>query len=108
MKRKPDVEAEITFLKTEEGGRLRPAFSGYRPNHLITEDYLTSGIHEYIDKEEVCPGETVKATITFITPDVYPHCLWLGREISVQEGGRVVGYAKITRIMNHWNGVGPS
>ncbi len=27
----PDIEAEITFVPTEQGGRKTPAFSGYRP-----------------------------------------------------------------------------
>ena len=31
----PDVEAEITFLKTDEGGREGYVLSGYRPNSFI-------------------------------------------------------------------------
>ena len=98
--RTPDVEAEITMLSPEEGGRSVPAFSGYRPNHTIRDDYLTSGTHHYIGCDEVLPGQTVRGTITFITPEVYPHCLWVGRVIDFQEGSRVVGRARITRIMN--------
>lgn len=68
MNRKPDVEAEVTFLSTEEGGRKTPIVSGYRPNHLIKPDYLTSGQHEYLDVNQVFPGQTVCANIWFITP----------------------------------------
>ena len=98
--RAPDVEAEITLLSTTEGGREAAAFSGYRPAHNVRDDYLTSGVHHYIGCDEVLPGQTVRGTITFITPEVYPHCLWIGRVIDIQEGGRVVGRARITRIMN--------
>lgn len=94
----PDVEAEITLLA--EGGRQTAARSGYRPVHKVRDDYLTTGVHYYIGCDEVLPGQTVHGTITFITPEVYPHCLWVGRVIDIQEGGRVVGHARITRIMN--------
>jgi elongation factor Tu len=98
--RPPDVEAEITLLPTAEGGRQGPAFSGYRPHHKVRADYLTTGIHQYLDCAEVFPGQTVRGTITFITPEVYPHCLWVGRVIDIQEGSRVIGRACITRIIN--------
>lgn len=95
-----DVEAIITFLKTEEGGRPNSCFSGYRPAHLVKEDYLTTGVHNYYDKEEVLLGESVLGTITFITPEAYPHCLWEGKIITIQEGSHIVGSAKITKIFN--------
>jgi translation elongation factor EF-Tu-like GTPase len=98
--RGPDVEAEITFLRTEEGGRSAPSFSGYRPNHKVRDDYLTSGIHNYIGCDKVDPGQTALGTITFITPEVYPHCLTIGQTINVQEGGRLIGRARITKILN--------
>src|SRR6188768_2749249 len=100
MSRPPDVEAEIALLSADEGGRHLPVFSGYRPTHRVREDYLTTGVHTYPNVDQVFPGQTVRGTITFITPEIYPHCLWVGREIEVQEGSRVVGRAKITRILN--------
>ena len=61
-----DIEAKITFLKAEEGGRATPVYTGYRPAHLVKEDYLTTGTHHYYDKDKVEIGETVLGTITFI------------------------------------------
>jgi elongation factor Tu len=100
MNRSPDVEAEITFFPTEQGGRQGPALSGYRPAHRVRDDYLTTGVHTYSDRDEVLPGQTARGCITFITPEVYPHCLWVGCEIDMQEGSRVVGRVKITKILN--------
>jgi elongation factor Tu len=100
MKRDPDVEADITLLSTAEGGRQTAALSGYRPAHKVRDDYLTTGVHDYIGCGEVFPGQTVRGTITFITPEAYPACLWVGREINIQEGSRVVGIARITKIFN--------
>lgn len=97
--REPDVEAIFRFIRPEEGGR-KLCVSGYRPAHKVKEDYLTTGIHHYYDREVVYPGEFIWGTITFITPEYYPHCLWGGKIISIQEGARVVGYAEITKIFN--------
>jgi len=97
---KPDVEAEITLLPTDQGGRETPVLTGYRPAHKIRSDYLTTGVHQYFERSEVAPGETVRGTIAFITPDAYPHCLSVGQEIDIQEGGRLVGRARIMKIFN--------
>lgn len=100
VNRLPDVEAEVRFLSTAEGGRQKPAISGYRPAHLVRDDYLTTGVHDYLDTGDAKPGDTVRATITFIAPEAYPNSLWIGKVINIQEGSRVVGHATITRIYN--------
>jgi hypothetical protein len=47
------------------------------------------------------PGEAARALVWLITPDVYPGCLWIGREIDVMEGeSRVIGKLTIEKIMN--------
>ena len=92
----PDVEAIFEF----NGTRKSPVVDGYRPAHLVNENYLTTGTHHYYDIEEVLPDGTTRGTITFLTPEDYPHCLWVGKKIAIQEGARVVGYATITNIYN--------
>ena len=98
--REPDIEAIISTVKTEDGGRVHPFFIGYRPDHLIKDDYLTCGVHYYYDKELIPIGESALGTITFLTPEAYPNCLWEGKVINIQEGSRIVGYATVTRIFN--------
>ena len=95
-----DIEAEVYFLTPEEGGRHTPAIIGYRPNHLMNGDYLTSGMHIYLDQDYVFPGHIARTGITFISPEHYPHCLEVGMKIRVQEASRLVGYAKVTKIFN--------
>ena len=90
----------MTFLKTKDGGRQGPVFNGYRPAHLVREDYITTGVHHYYDREKVELGEEVVGTITFISPEAYPNCLWIGKVINIQEGSHIVGYAKIAKIFN--------
>jgi elongation factor Tu len=98
--RSPDVEAQVYFLATSEGGRSSGAISGYRPGHAVREDYITTGVHDYLDVTEARPGETVRATITFITPEAYPATLWVGKVVPVQEGSHIVGHATVTKIFN--------
>ena len=43
---------------------------------------------------------TAKGTITFVSPEAYPHCLWEGKKIPIQEGERVVGYATVLKVFN--------
>lgn len=96
MNRIPDVEAIFEF----NGTRKNPAYDGYRPAHLVMDNYLTTGIHHYYGVESVPPNGTVKGTITFLSPELYPHCLWIGKKIRIQEGARIVGCAAITAIYN--------
>ena len=96
MNKTPDVEVIFEF----NGTRKNPAADGYRPAHLITDDYLTTGIHHYYNGGSLQPNGTAKGTITFLSPEAYPHCLWIGKRITIQEGARIVGYATITKIFN--------
>ena len=68
--------------------------------HLVTGDYLTTGVHHYYNVQTVAPNGAAKGTITFITPEAYPHCLWVGKKINIQEGAKIVGYATILKVIN--------
>ena len=92
----PDVEVLFEF----NGTRRTPAADGYRPHHLVTENYLTTGVHHYYDTQTVSLNGTAKGTITFLSPEAYPNCLWIGKKINIQEGERIVGYATILKVLN--------
>ena len=96
MIKSPDVEVLFEF----NGTRKTPVADGYRPAHLVTENYLTTGIHHYYEVDSVPPNGTAKGTIAFLSPEAYPHCLWIGKKINIQEGERIVGYATIIDIYN--------
>ena len=96
MNNTPDVEVLFEF----NGTRKIPAANGYRPHHLVVDNYLTTGVHHYYGIQTVSTNGTAKGTITFITPEAYPNCLWVGKKINIQEGARIVGYATILKIFN--------
>lgn len=97
---RPDVEVELFMASTSASGRQGPAFSGYRPSFAVREDYLTSGVIDLLEVEAVAPGQSAKATITFLTPSVYPRTLWVGRILPVHEGAKMVGTAKVVSVFN--------
>ena len=96
MTKLPDVEVLFEF----NGTRKTPVVDGYRPAHLVDENCLTTGIHHYYEVDSVLPNGTAKGTITFISPEAYPKCLWIGKKIRIQEGERIVGFATIIDIYN--------
>lgn len=95
MRLEPDVEAMFEFV----GYRKDNVYEGYRPAHMICENYLTTGLHSYYNLHNSSKKE-LKGTITFISPENYPKCLWIGKKIAMYEGNNIIGYATITDIFN--------
>lgn len=92
--------ADVAVLFQFNGTRRTPIIDGYRPAHLVMDGYLASGIHHYYTYNPIPPDGKTEGTITFISPQDYPHCLWIGKKVNIQEGDRVVGVATITKIYN--------
>jgi translation elongation factor EF-Tu-like GTPase len=99
MKELPkDVEAQITFLPTNLGGRKGYCVSGYSPQfHYDGHDWVA--IHTYPDVERVNPGDTVKAYLAFLRPDLLAGKLIEGSAFEIHEGNRVVAYGRVTRVL---------
>lgn len=95
----PDIEAEITFAPTEQGGRKSPAFSGYRPQFYY-DDHDWDADQEYPDVDSVLPGQTVTALLRFASPDAHVGRLHPGMEFEVREGARVVARGRVTKILH--------
>ena len=94
--RQPDVEVIFEF----NGVRKSFVKSGYRPGHLVTDDYVTTGVHCYYGTDMVEANGKATGTITFLTPEFYPNCLWEGKKIKILEGARIVGHATILEVFN--------
>ena len=94
MNYEQDVEALFQFI----GSRKNNVYQGYRPAHMVKEGYLTTGVHNYYNLDNDL--DELKGTITFITPEAYPACLWIGKKIEMYEGSKLIGYATIVQIFN--------
>lgn len=90
----PSIETKFEFNYQ----RKTPVADGYRVDHKIDEKHIAIGIHHYYDCDKVLPGETAFGTITFIAPEYYPHSLYVGKELIILEGERIVGYATVLKI----------
>ncbi len=98
--RSKDVEVEITFLTTEEGGRKGPAFSGYRPQFYY-DGHDWDAVHTYIGEvEPVYPGQTVLAYLSFLSPQYHVGKLYSGKEFLLREDQRVIGRGRVTKIID--------
>ena len=96
----PQIEAQIRFLSTEEGGRETPVRSGYRGQfHYKGEEEGWDAVQEYTGKEWVAPGETVSARLVFVSEK--PHCKKLVENLpfQIQEGNRVVGLGVVIKVL---------
>lgn len=94
------IEGEFHLYDSLQGGRTRPVESGYRPQHRVHDNYASSGRHVYPQVEQLAPGATAKVQVWFVTPEVHPASLWIGRELDVMEGARVVGKLTVSKILN--------
>ena len=102
-----ELEAELYYLTTEEGGRINPVHTGYRGQlHYNSGDWTAT--QKLLDKEVCYPGETVKVYLETLSPDYHVGHLFVGQEIGIREGARTVAKGKITKVFrpdfNYWDG----
>jgi elongation factor Tu len=92
-----DVEAMVTYLPTEHGGKTKSVTNGYRPQFYYDgEDF--GATHPYPDVERVSPGESARVFLTFLHPDLHVGRLHPGKAFLIREGHKVFGYGTVTRI----------
>ncbi len=102
---KIEIEAEVSLLPSSESGREKGITSGYRPNHnfgSVENTEMRMGQITVENDEWIEPGTTKMTTISFIIPEGYiidfaPCLTW-----RIQEGGRLVGNGKVTRLISSY------
>jgi elongation factor Tu len=96
--RPKDIEAYITFLPTEDGGRASPMYSEYRPQfYYAGRDW--DAVQTYPEVDMVHPGETVRAFLSFMSPQEHLGKVYTGMPFLIREGSRIVGYGSIIHIL---------
>jgi len=98
-----EIEVEIRYLTTEEGGRLTGVFSGYRGQFYYGgNDY--DGFQYFPDKaddEMVGLGETSRAIVKFSQQrwdDVHSKHITVGMPFEIREGVLTVGRGRVTKL----------
>lgn len=99
--RPPDLLANISLLSTEQGGRVGPAKSGYRPSHDFgLEGTFNDAAHEYLGRDWLAPGESCAAHVYLFVPEAQVGRLYEGFQFAVHEGRKVVGMGVVLKVLN--------
>lgn len=93
------IQVELTLLPSEHGGRKSPVSSGYRPQFYYQGDDWDAA-QTYPGVEQVRPGDTVTANLSFFCPEAHRGKLFASMPFLIREGNHVVGYGRITRILD--------
>lgn len=93
-----DIEVEMTFLLPEEGGRSTPAYSGYCLQFYY-DGIDSAPLNTYIDTGAVNPRQTVRASISFFSPDFHFGKIKEKMEFLVREDSRTVAKGRVLTIL---------
>ena len=94
IKPRQRFSAQVYVLKSDEGGRHKPFFQGYRPQFYIRTTDVTGEIKPPVGMEMVMPGDNVEMGVELIVPVAIEESL----RFAIREGGRAVGSGIVTRI----------
>ena len=72
----------------------------YRGCCAIQEDYLTSLCFQTLDGNDMLYEQPHRCFVNFLTPNVYPYTLWIGRKIELYERKYHVGTMVVEEIKN--------
>lgn len=95
------IEAAISLLATDQGGKERPITKNYRPNHNFGSPdnrNMFIGQVELEEGEFLYPGQTRNLVVTFLNVRGLRKNLTIGAEWRIQEGLRLVGFGVVKRV----------
>jgi len=98
-----EIEAEIRYLTTDEGGRKTGVLSGYR-GQFFYEGYDWDGIQYFPDLPNdvfVELGRSVRALISFPQArweSVHSKKITVGMPFLIREGSKTVGRGIVTKV----------
>lgn len=98
--RPPDIIVKFLLTARNSEGNIRVVRSGYRPAYGIRSDYWSSAHHEFVGAGTAMTDEECEAEVWLLTPEAYPHTLWVGRIVEVAEGPLIVGTGEVLQILN--------
>jgi len=89
------IKAQVYALKTEEGGRHSPFFTGYRPQFYFRTTDVTGTVTLPENLQMVMPGDNVEISIELISTIAIEK----GLRFAIREGGRTVAAGAVTEII---------
>jgi elongation factor Tu len=89
-------EAQIKALRTDEGGRHKPFFTGYRPQFYFRTTDVNGTLMLQEGAEMVMPGDTATMTVALGKAIAMDE----GLGFAVREGGKTVAAGTVTRLLD--------
>jgi elongation factor Tu len=94
-----NLEATITLFPSENGGRKKPVYTGYRPSFAFNTSQHYSGEVRLIGKEELFPGETSRVRIKLLPAKTIRKNLKPADSFTITEGNKRVGSGVIEKVV---------
>lgn len=95
------LTAKIALFPTENGGRKKPVYSGYRPSFTFNSLKHYSGEIEILGKNELRPGESSSVKIKLLPAKTIRRTLKKNDAFTINEGNKVVGSGVIEEAVMH-------
>jgi translation elongation factor EF-Tu-like GTPase len=99
IKLSKDIEAEVTFLLPEEGGRKGPIFSGYRPQFYYDGHDWDASLH-FQAAETLPKGKPVRVFFYFASPQYHVGKIYPGKQFQLREGAKVIANGRVLRLID--------
>ena len=90
-----NFKGEIYVLKSDEGGRTKPFFTGYRPQAFIRTADCAVDVTLPDGTEMAMPGDNLTVQMKLN----YPLPILEGQRFAIREGGRTVAAGVVTELL---------
>ena len=92
-----DIEAEVTFLLPEDGGRKKPIFYGYRPTFVYDDQAWDASL--WFDGDDFnSQGSPVIVFFEFVSPQYHVGKLVSGKTFELHDG-RVIARGRVLKVI---------
>ena len=95
-----DIQADVTLLRTEEGGLRCLAQSYYFRRQVYYDSLDWDALFEFIPAEWAFPGQTAPTYLSFLSPQCHVGRLIEGKAFLIRQGQQVIGRGVVTAILN--------
>lgn len=93
-----NLTAIITLFPTEQGGRKRPVYSGYRPNFGFNTQQHYCGEIELLNTKKLVPGGTSQVYIRLLPARTIRKNLKPDDAFVITEGAQPIGAGVIEKV----------